>query len=307
MDWLERTRALLGRAARPLPRPRSGSRDVDPLAAEVGADPAIADLLLLQSAAWFALDDPKERKRSVELLRQLTLTLHAHIEPDATFEIGAYEAGFSRLVRRALPAARIFAFEANPHVFERYRADASLEKLRIDYRHAAVLDRSGPAEFHIVRRRDGRDIAPTSEANSLLKRTKAADYETVEVPGWSLADLIAAERLSEAVATAWIDVEGALQQVLTGFGDRFRQFRLVHCEVEDRKKWRGQWQAHDVFRFLASKDFLPVARDFQASYQYNVMFLARAALANPGVRQTIAEHYSGLARTARVAMPLSAE
>lgn len=33
----------------------------------------------------------------------------------ATFEVGAFEAGFSRWVRKELPNARALAFEANPY------------------------------------------------------------------------------------------------------------------------------------------------------------------------------------------------
>ena len=42
-------------------------------------------------------------------------------DPTLTLEIGAFEAGFSRWVKRELPDARAVAFEANPLVWAHHR------------------------------------------------------------------------------------------------------------------------------------------------------------------------------------------
>lgn len=256
-------------------------------------------LSLLQTAAYFDLRYPWERKRSAKLLRELTIDLHAHIEAGAIFEIGAWEAAFSKSVRRHAPKARIYAFEANPFNYDRFGSQPAIAALGIQYRHLAISDRNGPVEFFMQTRKGGSDetVSHYAKSNSLLRQSRSGDYETVTVEASTLNDIIVAEGLVGIPSTAWIDVEGAIRQVLTGLGERIDQFQLLHCEVEDSEIWIDQWRSDDVFAYLAERGFTPVARDFERPNQFNVLFLRNELLAKPGVRQALASYYSRLGQS----------
>lgn len=43
-------------------------------------------------------------------------------------------------------------------------------------------------------------------------------------------------------------------------------------EVEDQAYWDGAWLYSDVLSFLLSFELIPVVRDFQSRFQYNVIF-----------------------------------
>lgn len=65
--------------------------------------------------------------------------------PQCVFEIGAHEAGFSTLMAKALPETGVFAFEANPEVFEEYSQRITAAGVR--YQNLAILDRDGENKF----------------------------------------------------------------------------------------------------------------------------------------------------------------
>jgi FkbM family methyltransferase len=254
---------------------------------------------LLETAAWFDLRYPWERKRSARLLRELTIALHAHLGAQAIFEIGAWEASFSRAVRRHAPDARIYAFEANPHNFERFGKDAELARLGIRYLNRAISDRSGPIEFQLQTKKGKSDeaVSLTAKSNSLLRQSRSGEYQAVTVAGSSLADFLAEENLIGAPSTAWIDVEGAMGQVLTGLGEHAAQFQLLHCEVEDAEIWSGQWTANRVFDWLEERGFVAVARDFERPSQFNVLFLRQSLLSKPEIEAAVAGYRSLCAQT----------
>jgi FkbM family methyltransferase len=254
---------------------------------------------LLATAACFDLRYPWERKRSAKLLRDLTIALHDHLGARAVFEIGAWEASFSRAVRRHAPDARIYAFEANPHNFERFGKDAELARLDIRYLNRAISDRSGPIEFLLQTKKGTSDepVSLTAKSNSLLRQSRSGEYQAVTVPASSLADFLAEENLIGAPSTAWIDVEGAMGQVLTGIGEHAAQFQLLHCEVEEAEIWNEQWTANRVFDWLETRGFVAVARDFERPQQFNVLFLRQSLVSKPEIEAAIAVYRSLCAQT----------
>jgi hypothetical protein len=96
--------------------------------------------------------------------------------------------------------------------------------------------------------------------------------------------------------SAWIDVEGANEQIFKGMGKYLDQFALIHCEVEERTQWRGQWLWHDVLEFLLESGFIPVARDFEYTTQNNVVFVRSDLLKDQKVRYALTQHYSSFAK-----------
>jgi hypothetical protein len=77
----------------------------------------------------------------------------------------------------------------------------------------------------------------------------------------------------------WIDVEGAAKEVLMGARKSLRNgVQCVAIEMEKRSFWADQWLAPDISSFMAEFDFLPLARDMETGWQYNQIFIHRAAI-----------------------------
>lgn len=211
-------------------------------------------------------------RRLIEFFRSLCLGL----EPGIVLEIGAHEATFSRWAAEALPAARVMAFEANPHVHAKYAAE--LAGTRVDYRNLAVGPVTGEVQLNLPTDIAGKERTLTSRMASLGVHTEAGDNITVTVPAVRLEDHLTLSPQDTAVA--WIDVEGANEVVLNGSGSVLDHVQAVHIEVEKRTTWEGQWLDTDVNAFLRARGFVPVARDVirYRPHQYNVVF-ARAPIA----------------------------
>jgi FkbM family methyltransferase len=264
------------------------------------------DLQLLQTASFFDMSSRDGRKGSNAVLSALFLRLHGLLRPDVIFEIGAREATFSCHARRHSPDAKIYAFEANPHNFELFRTQPALAEMRVEYRHLAVSDGPGEISFFIQKAREGKAVSPHSGSHSLLERLGNVDEERISVPATSVAAFVEDQGLA-GTFSAWIDVEGAIKNVLTGMTANIDQFAMIHCEVEERAHWKDQWLWPDVLCFLAQRGFVPVARDFEYMTQHNVIFLRRDVLATPEVRYMLAKHYSALGRSAAAREPAAAE
>jgi FkbM family methyltransferase len=204
-------------------------------------------------------------------------------DPTLTVEIGAFEAGFSRWVKRELPGARAVAFEANPLVWAHHR-DA-VTALGVEYLNLAIGPENGPVTLNVPRDFDGRARDPVNRMASLGSNLRSEEQVAVEVPGVRLDDAVPLGDHDRLVA--WIDVEGALGAVLPASGGTLRRAAAVYVEVEAEPMWDGQWLDRDVLDWFAGIDMVPVLRDRQRREQYNVLLLPRAAASTPEVAQVV--------------------
>ena len=211
------------------------------------------------------LEPEKIEKRLVAYFRQLCLRL----EPAVVLEIGAHEARFSRWAASELPGARVLAFEANPHVHEKFAG--KLAGTRVEYLHAAVGPANGDVELHVPLEVAGRSRELTSRMASLEVHSRASDEVLVTVPGVRLDDHL---QLAEGErVVAWIDVEGANRSVLEAAPAVLARTDAIHIEVEWETTWEGQWLDSDVALRLRHHGLVPVARDIKRHHQYNVVFV----------------------------------
>ena len=207
------------------------------------------------------------------------------IEPDVVLEIGAHEASFSQWARTALPDARVQAFEANPHVHGKYAEE--LGAAGVDYRNLAVGPVTGTIELNLPLEIAGQSRALDSRMASIAVHRETGDSVTVTVPSVRLDDHVT---LAEGeCAVAWIDVEGANDAVLRSGPDVLDHLDAIHIEVEGRPTWEGQWLDTDVARHLADHGLVPVARDLQKPYQYNVIYVRSRLVHQPKVMRKAAE------------------
>jgi FkbM family methyltransferase len=210
-------------------------------------------------------------------------TLARLTEPTLTLEIGAFEAGFSRWVKRELPGARAVAFEANPLVWAHHR-DA-VTALGVEYLNLAIGPENGPVTLNVPRDFDGRARDPVNRMASLGSNLRSEEQVSVEVPGVRLDDAVPLGDDDRLVA--WIDVEGALGAVLPASGGTLRRAAAVYVEVEAEPMWEGQWLDRDVLEWFAGIDMVPLLRDRQRREQYNVLLVPRSAASTPEVTRIV--------------------
>jgi FkbM family methyltransferase len=247
------------------------------------------DLRLLATVTSYDLRDRQERRRSARDLAQLFLRLCESIEPDLMVEAGANSARTSRRVKRRVGTARVVAFEANPYTFERYRLDNPPES-GIEYLHLALGDRSGQVRLNVRRTEDG---APRADGHgSLMERPDdyEHDFESVTVPATNLDEFFGSGTYRRCAL--WVDVEGAASSVLLGGRELLASTQVVMIEVEDRQYWKGAWRAPEVMRFLADRDLIPIARDFEYRHQYNLVLVRRELLDHDLVRLRLSQYLS---------------
>ena len=260
---------------------------------------SLEDLVLSQSRQLLAqgrlidTKSPNERLKSRDRLQRLFESLQAVLMPGMTLEIGAYTAPFSRKMSQL--GIEAHAFEANP-----YNHRAFAEKLRrrapqVRYHHLAISDIDGEATFQVLESKRGRTRNKVAGNNSLLLRSSPAfAYESVAVPSMRLDIFLAANGLEGRSFSAWIDVEGALGKVTAGFGTALHSCLSLIVEVEDVRYWQGQMLVHDAMRWFAGQSMVPVARDFEAPRQYNLVYLRKDVLDLPEVGHVIAQYLRDL-------------
>jgi FkbM family methyltransferase len=233
------------------------------------------DLAMLGTASKYNLEDPAEKARSCQDLSRLFFHIANILDVDLFIEAGAKDGASSRRARRVLDPKRVVAFEANPFTYERFAAvNRSAEN--VEYVHLALSDEPGTVTFNVLRTKDG---TPRADGQaSLLKREneKSKGFVEVTVDATTLDSYFAGYEFERSAV--WVDVEGAARPVLTGGVAMLERAAVVMVEVEDRAFWGAeQWLRPDVVSHLYDRGLVPVARDFQSRYQYNIVFV-RAGL-----------------------------
>jgi FkbM family methyltransferase len=196
---------------------------------------------------------------------------------------------------------RAIAFEANPYNFERFRNEPHLASSGVEYLHMAVSKQDGAIDFHVQKTVAGEPVAPVRGNNSTLLRNRdGVEYETVSVPCTSLSGFFKKNGLFGLTFSAWIDVEGAVGDVLDGVGNAFDKCYSVLVEVEQHRFWQRQCLVGDVMDHFIKKNLIPIARDFEFAHQYNLIFVRRDMLDQSGVRDALAQYYTRLGRRGNV-------
>jgi FkbM family methyltransferase len=241
------------------------------------------DMAMMHSASRWDLGSREGRKASAAWLRSTyELLLRDALKPEVFWELGAFEAAFSRRLRAALPKTAFHAFEANPYTYDRFREQVT--KDGVNYHHKALGPEDGTAVFKIGRTVGDRELPPDMGCNSLLTKSGDRTYEDAHVGMVALDNFAAQQGLLGKLSAVWIDAEGFAFQVLQGMRQTLKSSTFVFIEVEDRQLWEGQKTYGDVRRFLFAEGFIPILRDFEFKQQYNVLFCKPAAYERADVR-----------------------
>jgi len=198
-----------------------------------------------------------------------------HVAPDVICDVGSMNGSDAMRCSRAVPGARVFAFEPNPYNLAPMLADAKLRELGVEVIGQAVAEHETLAPFHVLR-------ADYSTSNyqrgrsSMYPAVVAAEHlEVVEVPTVRLDSFLASRMDAGARLALWVDAEGMAYEVLAGASGVRANLALVHVEVERVPCMSPAQKLYaDVKRLLESWGLEEIATDGRAHFtQFNAVYV----------------------------------
>lgn len=239
---------------------------------------AYSDILLLQmqqQAMLFDLSSMQGRQWSTQRITDFFINIQHLLPVQNIVEIGAHEAGFSLSAKKKFPQFNVFAYEANPYVYEKYINTPAIQNSAIHYEHLAVSNYDGDVTFHISNTIQAKQEAKDSKRHSILERKTNDSTTDITVKCNTLDTLFKNELSHNQGFSLWIDAEGATSLILEGAKNLLPHVYSVFVEVESQTKFKQQWNEKELCDFMLENDFLPVARDFAFRHQYNMIFVKK--------------------------------
>lgn len=215
-----------------------------------------------------------QRRSSVNRLGSIAADVVTMLRPDAILEIGAHEGTFSLRVKEALPNSRVVAFEGNPEVYADH--EECLRGAGVEVHNLLVSNAVGTSRMNVpVTRQTVR-----SGMGSMLLDSRAEHHVEYDVPTVTIDDFLHG---SDCTTALWIDVEGAVAQVLEGAKQSLQCCIAIFVELETAIRWPGQALAHEIIPVLTDAGLVPLLADNQREWQFNVLFVRPQALDNRDV------------------------
>jgi FkbM family methyltransferase len=238
----------------------------------------------LQDMMWKRLHEKANSvgRNKNEAFKDLFQSLIAKIDAKLILEVGAHEAEFSSQVAKNMPNSKVLAYEANPFVYKKFKNKLPAN---VEYLNLAVGVDNNPKKFFIPRfiptQNEGIEIGVTNTTSSLRSRSNESVLQDEVVCECTTIDLIMLDNNWMSPCAIWIDVEGAVGDVLFGANKSLkRNVALIYVEQELRSIWDGQWLASEIEEYLFSKNFIPVVRDCETIWQFNQIYINNNYLNN---------------------------
>jgi len=229
---------------------------------------------------------PDQRTRTDLLMRSVFDRFIATCQPDIICDIGSYNADEVVRFRKLSPRSACFAFEANELNVEQFmKPRPDLGNIVIE--HMAVSDRSGETTFNLLEA-ESREGDWRRAAGSLLERSQTVPAEldlglglgslsarAVTVRCTKLDDYFRSEIAVGKTFILWIDVEGALFNIIQGAQATLQRTILLRAEVERYQFWKDQKLAADNVAALKKAGLILLADNFtEGSYpQSDALFI----------------------------------
>jgi FkbM family methyltransferase len=224
--------------------------------------------------------------------RELFIALLRELEIDLVCDVGSMNGDDALAFRACLPHARVLALEPNPDNLRHMRADARLQRARVEIIGAAASNADAHAPFFLVEA----DYATRNARrgmSSLHQRDPGAYPTTaVEVPTLRLETLLGPLLRDGARVALWIDTEGHACEVLEGLGGIARHVTLLHVEVESQPCISSSQRLYPEARaLLEALQLEELATDHAHTHpQFNALFVRRGLDAR--ARQRVAARLS---------------
>jgi FkbM family methyltransferase len=202
-----------------------------------------------------------------------------HVAPGVICDVGSMNGADAMRCSRAVPGAKVFAFEPNPYNLAPMLADATLRELGVEVIGQAVAEQQTVAPFHVLRA-DYSTPNYQRGRSSMYPAVVAAEHlEVVEVPTVRLDAFLASRMDAVARLAIWVDAEGMAYEVLAGASGVRANVALVHVEVERVPCMNASQKLYaDVKHLLESWGLEEIATDGRDHFtQFNVVYV-RAGL-----------------------------
>src|SRR5689334_17151564 len=185
-----------------------------------------------------------------------------HVAPRVICDVGSMNGADAMRCSRAVPSAKVFAFEPNPYNLAPMLADAELRELGVEVIGRAVAEQETVAPFHVLRA-DYSTINCQRGRSSMYPAVVAAEHlEVVDVPTVRLDAFLASRMEASARLAFWVDAEGMAYEVLAGASGVRANLALVHVEVERVPCMNASQKLYaDVKRLLESWGLEEIATD----------------------------------------------
>lgn len=207
--------------------------------------------------------------------RRLFIELLSRMRIDVICEVGSKDGTDALCFRRAVPAADIYALEANPENLRLMRSNPELGLRNINILGLAATNYDGDAEFFLVGNPStgGDDWRGMS---SLHRRNGEPGPESVaRVKAVRLDKLMGDKSPPGARLALWIDAEGSAFEVIEGASGVSEDIHLVQVECETSPCiGTGQKLYPDVRALLQRLGFIELAADHpRTARQFNALFI----------------------------------
>jgi len=178
-----------------------------------------------------------------------------HKQIDTSIEVGAFDADFSKEMSRYIDPKRVWAFEANPEVYNKYKH--LLE--HINYKNLAVHKDTSDVTLNLITVEKHKRSPWMDGASSVLERFgDSIPTKSITVPGTSL-DIFTKENGIDGRIALWIDAEGANQLILENATETLKNVYAIYIEIETIQIWKDQWVKADTVTFLEKQGFTLIA------------------------------------------------
>jgi len=196
-------------------------------------------------------------RRKDGLMRDVFDGLLSALRPDVISDVGCFNGDESARFRRLAPDARIVAFEANKKNISDFISNRD-DLTNVTVENLAVCEFDGEVTFNVLEA-ESRASDWRRAASSLYLRADGIPYVAETVKSVRLDSYFADAIEAGDTFVLWIDVEGALERVLSGAPKTLERTLLVRAEVERVEFWLGQKMAHEVLSFFESAGFMLLA------------------------------------------------
>jgi len=197
-------------------------------------------------------------------LDNLFFNLLEELNINFLIECGAYEASASiEAIKRGCKA---LAIEANPNTFKEITPKSNDKLTSINI---GLSDKEEYLNFYFPKE-------DYTEISSTFQKKDGTIYDTVKVLTQPLDKVIKNYDIITKPFALWIDVEGFQKQVLFGAKNILnnKNCKFLKIEVEKVEKFKGQlFLSKEIEEFLNEYNFIPVFRDFEYDYQFNILFI----------------------------------
>lgn len=181
-------------------------------------------------------------------------------------ECGAYEASAS--IEATKKGCRALAIEANPNTFKQITPKSKDKLISINI---GLSEKEEYLNFYFPKK-------DYTEISSTFQKKEGTIYDTVKVLTQPLDKVVKDYDIISKPFALWIDVEGFQKQVLFGAKNILnnKNCKFLKIEVEKVEKFKGQlFLSKEIEEFLYEYNFIPIFRDFEYDYQFNILFIKK--------------------------------